>query len=307
MAQPILLLTGASGFLGRWIAKAAIEAGVAVHGVDMVAPENAPALTSYTRLMLPNESLRDLVAHTRPTLCVHCAGRASVALSAEEPTADYQAGPGVTFHLLEILRTTAPKCRLIFISSAAVYGNPTRLPVAETESPSPLSPYGFHKWQCEILCREYAEVFNLRTLSLRIFSAYGPGLRRQVLWDICRKIISGEPLALRGTGVESRDFIHTMDMAAAVMLVASRGNFTGEVYNLASGEEVSIRDLAVGISTHLGSNISPVFDGQRAVGDPLNWRADVSKLRDLGFLTRVALADGVKSYAHWAAAELRGV
>jgi nucleoside-diphosphate-sugar epimerase len=93
-------------------------------------------------------------------------------------------------------------------------------------------------------------VYGLATASVRIFSAYGPGLRRQVLWDICQKVITQKTLILQGTGQESRDFIHALDIAKAFRVIACDAPMQGEVYNLASGQEVTVRELATLVLKH---------------------------------------------------------
>jgi UDP-glucose 4-epimerase len=304
-----LLITGVSGFLGRYIAQHFSELGWAVIGIDNVAPENAPLplLSSYYSLKLPNTALNDLIRKHAPEVCIHCAGSASVGQSVTDPVRDFYASTVLTFEVLNALRLDAPKCRFILLSSAAVYGNPEALPIAENHPPAPISPYGFHKWQCEQLCREFAEVYGLQTAGLRIFSAYGPGLHRQVLWDICRKVIMQKSLTLQGTGKESRDFIHALDIARAIQIVSSKAPLRGEVYNLASGQEVTIKELAGMILNALDSTIPPLFDGVLPTGTPLNWRADISKLSSLGFAVSIPLQQGVKSFATWCRTELTGV
>ena len=121
---------------------------------------------------------------------------------------------------------------------------PCRCPVSETHKPAPLSPYGYHKLQCELLCEEFARLFALPTATARIFSAYGPGLRRQVVWDIFERVLTTGALVLHGTGAESRDFIHATDIARALVRLADMAPCQGEVYNVASGEEVTIAGLA---------------------------------------------------------------
>jgi UDP-glucose 4-epimerase len=117
--------------------------------------------------------------------------------------------------------------------------------------------------------QEFFQVYGLPTASVRIFSAYGLGLRRQVLWDICRKALSCEPLALMGTGKESRDFIHVGDIARALETVAMSAPMQGEVYNLASGREVTIMQLAEIILDTLGLDCQLQFDGMVPPRDTL--------------------------------------
>jgi UDP-glucose 4-epimerase len=304
-----VLITGVAGFIGRYVARHFSEQGWSVIGIDNSPPENAPLanLSAYHRMQLPDPIFNSLLKNNSPQVCIHCAGRASVGLSMTEPTADFHSNTVVTFELLNALRLNAPECRFIFLSSAAVYGNPELLPVSEKQFCAPLSPYGFHKLQSEQLCLEFTKVYDLPTASLRIFSAYGPGLRRQVLWDICQKAIAQSSLTLQGTGKESRDFIHALDIAKALNVVAESAPMQGEVYNLASGREVCIEELAHLILDALELGYPLQFDGVVPVGTPLNWQADVSKLHALGFTASVPLERGIKTFANWCRAELIGV
>lgn len=304
-----VLITGVAGFIGRYVARYFAAQGWDVIGIDGSAPENAPlsGLKAYHSLRLPSTELGEIISRYTLTLCIHCAGRAAVSLSMTEPAADFYANTVITFELLNALRLNAPDCRFIFLSSAAVYGNPYSLPIDENHPTVPLSPYGFHKLQSEQLCQEFSKIYDLPTASMRIFSAYGPGLRRQVLWDICQKAVLGEPVKLQGTGAESRDFVHALDIAHALMVVAISAPMGGEVYNLATGKEVKIVDLASLVLKAVDHQGKLDFDGAVPTGNPLNWRADISKLVSLGFTPSIDLEPGVKSFANWCKAELLGI
>lgn len=304
-----VLVIGVAGFIGRYIARYFSEQGWSVIGIDNSPPENAPLanLSNYYRLQLPNAELASILQEKSPDLCIHCAGRASVGQSITDPSADFHSGTVLTFEILNSLRLYSPDCRFIFLSSAAVYGNPESLPIKENQSLAPISPYGFHKRQSEQLCLEFTKVYNLKTAIVRIFSAYGPGLRRQVLWDICRKAITQDSLQLQGTGEESRDFIHALDIARALLVVAQAAPMEANIYNLGSGREVAIAQLANLILAALEYEHSPIFDGIVPSGTPYNWQADISKLKALGFATSVPLEKGVKTFANWCRAELVGV
>jgi UDP-glucose 4-epimerase len=301
-----VLITGAAGFLGRHTAKHFHDRGWSVAGVDSVTPENAPLadLSVYYNLHLPSSELDGLLKKHAPDLCVHCAGRASVGLSISDPLSDFQTGPVLTFGLLNALRIHAPECRFLLLSSAAVYGNPATLPVRETDAVAPISPYGFHKRLCEQLCQEFTTVYGMRTASLRIFSAYGTGLRRQVIWDICRKALTERKLLLQGTGRESRDFIYVSDIASALEIAAKAAPMRGETYNLATGREVTISDLAHMILKALAIKGAPEFDGIVPEGTPLNWCADISSLTALGFSPSIELEQGIWSFVTWCRLEM---
>ncbi len=304
-----VLITGVSGFLGRYIARHFHRQNYIVVGTDNSPPENAPTgnLSSYHRIRLPDAQFSELLTLSQPDILIHCAGRAAVALSVDDPHADFYSNAVVPFEVLDAVRKYAPHCRVIFLSSAAVYGNPTHLPIAEADQAAPVSPYGFHKLQSEQIATEFSSIYGLKTANLRIFSAYGPGLRRQVIWDICQKAILQNSLILQGTGEESRDFIHALDIAHAIDCVASRAEMKGESYNLATGEEITIRSLSELVLGALESDSTPEFNGIVPAGVPLNWRADISRLRSLGFVPTVAFDRGIKTFAYWCRAELLGV
>lgn len=301
-----VLITGVAGFLGRYVAREFARHGWRVAGVDDVPAENAQLSPGaiYRRMKLPHAGLAEMLRAEAPAACVHCAGRASVPLSMEDPAADFRDNTILTFELLDALRQHAPSCRFLLLSSAAVYGNPAQLPVTENQHVAPLSPYGFHKRQCELLCQEFSRIYGVPTLSVRIFSAYGPGLRRQVIWDICERILSTSSLQLRGTGRESRDFIHAADIARALHLLVEKAPAQGEIYNLATGREVTIAELAGLIGAMLDSRATPHFDGVSRPGDPLNWRAEIGRIRALGFEPTIPFEQGLRGVATWCAAEL---
>jgi len=303
-----VLVTGVSGFIGRYVAHYFFQQGWKVLGLDARTPENAPQqdLAGYYQITLPSNDLSSLLKQVQPRVCVHCAGRASVANSLANPLADFQAHVEMTFNVLNAMRLEAPRCRVIFLSSAAVYGDPESLPISEDQPLRPVSPYGFHKLMGEKLCAEFSEIYGVPTGIVRIFSAYGTGLRRQVIADLCYKSLTEPVLRLHGTGAESRDFINVRDVAHGIYLLAERAPCTAEAYNLASGKETTIQELAELVVACSGRNIAIEFDGQNPKGNPLNWQADMSRMSRLGFVPTIALNKGVKAYADWCRIEVLG-
>ncbi len=302
-ASGTVLVTGACGFLGRHIAAEMHNRGRHVIGVDMRPGHKKgvdPAGRSeWHNVELPSPALDVLLKCSLPYAVIHSAGSASVPASVKDPVADFAASANLCCRLLDSVRRNSPESKVLFLSSAAVYGNPARLPVDETAAASPISPYGFHKRICETLAEEFHTVYGLRTCCVRIFSAYGAGLEKQVLWDISQKALAGQTLSLLGTGDETRDFVHARDVACGVSLVVERAQFRAEVYNLATGVETRIRDLAQMLINALGRDAAIEFTGKMRAGDPARWRADISRISSLGFTPEVALTDGVKEYARW--------
>lgn len=297
-----ILVTGVAGFIGRHAARYLCNQGHEIVGIDIVSAENTSLndITKYHQLDLTDRhGVSLMISSTRPDVCIHAAGRASVPFSMTHPDIDFDSGPLATFNLLNAIRTHAPECRFIFLSSAAVYGNPVSLPVVESMACQPLSAYGYHKLVSENICSEFSNVYKIRTAVLRIFSAYGPGLRRQVVWDIANKMLQGGQILLHGTGLESRDFINVSDILQAIGLLIEQSDFRSDLYNLASGEETRIRDLAELVQNHLDITEEIIFDGENPEGNPLNWRADITRLKALGFIPAVSLELGVQTFLAW--------
>jgi UDP-glucose 4-epimerase len=300
-----VLIAGAAGFIGRIVSRYFSERGWNTIGIDSIPCENAPVmhLFEYHQIHLPHKSIEGILKENCPDVVINSSGRSSVPLSFHNPEADFMGNTVLTQYLLDACRTNSPESTFINISSAAVYGNPRRLPVGEDAEPAPISPYGFHKLVSELICREYSEIFSMRAASVRIFSAYGPGLRRQVLWDICQKALSSQHITLQGTGRESRDFIHAYDIARAFEVLAESAPMNGEVYNLGSGQETTISELSSLLLGFLDYKGELSFDGHVPKGAPLKWKADIEKISLLGFAPSIPLKQGAEAFALWCRSE----
>ena len=292
-----LLVTGAGGFLGRYLIKEANAQQLKVMGVDRI-PRPRELNCQWAECLLPSDPFESLVAETQPEVIIHAAGTASVQDSILHPLDDFKQNVFVFAHVLETVRGFAPSCRVILISSAAVYGNPQKMPVAESAATHPLSPYGYHKLLCELMGLQYAQVYGVKFAAARVFSAYGEGLRKQVLWDICQKILSGG-VDLSGTGDETRDFVHARDVAKGLFTLMAHARFDGGIYNLANGEQVKIRDLAALLSQAMNRSVEIKFSGVNRQGDPLNWQEDTHAIRELGFEPSIKFEEGARRYADW--------
>jgi len=287
----VSLVTGGHGFLGSYVQSALAQRG------EVVA-------AGRPDVAIPSADFDRMLQSVRPELVVHCAGPASVAASVADPGSDFEASVVVTSELLDRLCRLPRRPRVVFVSSAAVYGNPSFFPVDENATPGPVSPYGRHKLECEQLLRDFHEAHELPSVSLRVFSAYGEGLRRQILWDVCVQALSRGEVRLHGSGSETRDFVHAHDVARALTTVVDAARFEAEVYNVASGIETSIARLATLLVDALGVEARISFNGVSRPGDPTRWRADLGLIEALGFRPSVELDEGVHSYAGWASREL---
>lgn len=308
MSEPItrVLVTGVSGFIGKALAARFAERSHLVFGIGSC-DGAGESFTDFRALRLPDPSLGELVKTWRPDLVFHCAGSADPANSRRNPKGDFDASVPVVFEMLEALRNHSREARFVFLSSAAVYGQPASLPVAESARLAPLSPYGYHKILCETLCREYAELYGMRTTAARIFSAYGPGLKRQIVWDAIAKLHRGGEVAFFGTGGESRDFLHIDDLVDALFRIAGAEVDGFREWNVGSGVETTIADLVAEVASAMG--VAPgswTFAGVKDAGVPQQWRADIGELAKLGFIPSISLQSGLERTVAWALGKLNG-
>lgn len=300
-----VLITGASGFLGTYLAAACRTRKWDLIGIDPQPPVACDSWRRFARTSVAEVDFSALLEGTRISRCFHLAGSAAVSASVADPWADFGSHvPGVA-RLLDYLKSSQPDCHIVFYSSAAVYGQPESLPVSESQPARPISPYGAHKHLVEVLLSHYSRIYGLTASVLRIFSAYGKYQRRLLFWDLLCKWEAArrgglETIYALGSGEETRDFIHARDVAQAAVLVSSHP-VAGEtqIVNVASGREVTIREAALTLFTVAPFRAGVEFSGEVRQGDPLNWVADISRLSALGFRPAVSLADGLREYAEW--------
>jgi UDP-glucose 4-epimerase len=288
----VALVTGAGGFIGRHVCLELEGIGLRVERAGR--PE----------VEIPSADFDDVLERSRPEVVVHCAGPASVMTSLSDPVGDLEGSALVLANVLDRIARLPRPPHLALVSSAAVYGDPLDRPVAEDAPLAPVSPYGFNRQITEVLIDEFRKIFCVPVTVLRVFSAYGEGLRRQLLWDVCRMVVCDSAVVLSGTGVESRDFLHVTDVARAVSLIIANPQTVNQTYNVAAGVETPIVDVASWITDEIGPDVPIGFSGTRRPGDPIQWSADVSKIRALGFRPSVEVEAGTRSYARWARAEL---
>lgn len=234
-------------------------------------------------------------------VCINASGSAHVGFSFENPAIDYELNTLNVQKILVALHKYNPNCRFINFSSAAVYGNPQKLPISENAATQPMSPYGFHKLQSEYLLTEYHKFFGLKTCSLRVFSAYGERLQKQLFWDLYQKAKKSQntTIDIFGTGTETRDFIYIADLVKCVDLIMENAKFEGETINVASGVETTIQEAVTTFFTLLNPKINFSFSGKTKIGDPNNWCADIVLLQKMEFTSTTNIVEGLTNYVKW--------
>jgi UDP-glucose 4-epimerase len=291
-----LLVTGANGFIGATIARTWRAADRDV--VGFVRP-NALGNRSDSGMRLHVAPLTvDAVAETmarfQPSAIFHAAGSASVEASLRRPVEDFADSVG-TFHaVLEATRRSGYRPRIIFPSSAAVYGEPETLPIPETAPIRPISPYGHHKAMAELLAREYALCFDVPVLIVRLFSVFGAHQKRLLVRELFEQFQRENVVTIQGTGNETRDFLHEDDVGAAVLAMLPRITETHAVVNVATGHATRVRDIAEMMRGLLGSSKDIRCENRERPGNPLMWAADTRKLKDIAPALTLGSADDLE-------------
>lgn len=301
----IAWITGARGFVGRHLARHLAQRGDAVGGIghgtwpSLETSEWGVRHWINGEIDAPNlESLRRLSGE--PDVVYHLAGGSSVGASIDNPLEDFARTVSSTARLLDWLRIAAPTALVVAVSSAAVYGAGHDGPIPRGSAPHPYSPYGHHKLMMEQLCRSYGETFGLRSTVVRLFSVYGPWLRKQLLWDLCSRLAAGEsPLRLGGSGDEMRDWTMADDVARLLACAATLPGDPGDVLDGGSGVGTSVRQIATHVVGAWGLDTPIVFSGVGRPGDPFSLVADAAPLARLGFRWSVPVAQGVEHYVRW--------
>ena len=252
-------------------------------------------------------SIKESLHSIKPDIILHCAGSADVHKSVEDPHIDYVGNVGLTHNLLfAIHELNMHSIRIIFLSSAAVYGNPISLPVSEDAVINPLSPYALHKYMAEQICEYFVKNYKMSIKVMRIFSAYGEGLRKQIFWDLYSKYQKYGRIKVIGTGEECRDYIYINDVINAIKIL-TKCDEKEIYYNIANGNAIKIRDAVYSFVDSLGVSREIVeFDRQVRNEDPLVWQADITRIKELGYRPSIGLSEGLEKYTNWLKIEEKG-
>lgn len=283
------VVTGAAGFIGQVLVRDLLERGEDVLAIDR---HECRQPTSSLRLDLSQPGV--LTGRVRDGATIfHLAASADVAASVREPRHDLTNTFAPLFEVLETARHQ--RCQVVFPSTASVFDTSQPLPLAETAAKRPTSPYGAAKLAGEAYCAAYFRSYGADARVARLFSVYGPGMRRLAIHDLIGKVRRNPAeIELLGDGTQVRDYLYVDDAVRGLVAVAMAGS-PGEDYNVASGEPVRLIDLAREIATQMGHPaIRIVPTGKSFPGDTPKWYGDVTKVRALGFTPQVTLSDGLR-------------
>lgn len=295
-----VLVTGAYGFVGRHVTRALAARGYHVTGIGHGAWDRKEwRAWGIDTWHLADITIESLVTYGGdPEIIFHCAGSGSVAFSIKNPYQDFHRTVSTTHAVLEYIRTARPSAALVLPSSAGVYGAAQSMPI-EVDSPlNPVSPYGVHKKIAEELCLCYGRHYGVRAAIVRLFSIYGIGLRKQLLWDACVKL-SAQESVFAGTGLETRDWLHIEDAAALMVHAAKHVGTSCPIANGGAGEATTIATIIGVIAEELGGLGPPQFSGVSRLGDPTHYQANIDQARAWGWEPKRSWNLEVKDYARW--------
>ena len=319
-----VLVTGAAGFIGSFVAArlarmgltvaacdnfndyypvhlkhARVQALLAPHGVDCEVVELADAL-----------QVSRLFERVRPACVVHLAAQAGVRYSIEHPAAYVQSNLVAFANVLEACRQCKPR-HLVYASSSSVYGASRNAPFRETDrTDEPVSFYGATKKANEVLAHSYSHLFGLAATGLRFFTVYGPwGRPDMAYFSFAQKMLKGEPIPVFAEGALERDFTYIDDIVEAVVRVLAKPPVaarvaTGEVaphsvFNIGNHQPVRVLDFIATLEEAVGVKAKIQFLPMQPGDVPLTY-ADTSKLQEwIGFAPATPLRDGLGRFQEW--------
>lgn len=297
-----ILVTGGAGFIGSHLVDALCKENEDVvilddfstgkiNNISHVKNRIKKARGSVLNVKLIKRAMRDV------EIVFHNAAVVGVVRAYRDPLRTLEVNLKGTTNMLEIARMSDVE-RFIFASSSEVYGETSELPIKEDRPLSPISAYGVAKLAGEVYCNAYFKKYGLKTTILRYFNVYGP---RQdvtagswVIPNFALRVLGNQPPVICGNGNQTRDFTHIKDAANGTLLAAKKRNAVGETFNLGTGREVKIRELAHLFIKIAGEKLTPIYSKPRPF--EISRRcADITKAKKvLGYYPRIGLEEGIK-------------
>jgi UDP-glucose 4-epimerase len=304
------LITGIAGFIGSSLAKALVERGAEVRGVDNYLTGKAANLAGfYDQIDFREVDLRD--ASAIRTACegidyiLHIGALPSVPLSVAHPEPSHRCNVEGTFHVLEGARAAGVK-RIVYAASSSAYGNQPVLPSKESMRPMPISPYAVQKLVGEYYMSSYWQVYGLETVSLRYFNVFGPRQGADspysgVLAKFIQQMLEGTRPTIYGTGDQGRDFTYIDNIISANLLAcaAPAEKVAGRVFNTACGGQYTLKQIYQLLAKLTGFERPPLYAKSRT-GDILHSQADISAAAEaFGYRPLVGVEEGLQRTVEW--------
>lgn len=295
-----VLVTGGAGFIGHHVALHLSSKGYDIKVLDYLERASPTGISRLKDNGIPViiRDVRSFQDYSNFDIVVHAAALVNVEESVQNPLEYYDVNSMGTARVgYECSKRKIP---LIYLSSAAVYGDPDKIPVSENDPVDPSSPYGLSKLMGEQVLGNYSKIYGLKHVSLRLFNVYGPGQNPSYAGVVSRfiaNIVEGGSLEIYGDGTQTRDFIHVEDVAKVVEEFISKNIFDNRVYNVGTGIGTRIIDLAKLVMRITGRSVNIVFKPAR-IGEVRHSVADVSRLRERIVFNPISLEEGISKLLH---------
>jgi UDP-glucose 4-epimerase len=251
------LVVGGAGFIGSQIAADLVKLGANVTVIDSLFADYGGNLKNLESVRSEIEFIKEDIRNTdklavilkNKDILVNMAGQTSHVDSMNNPEQDLEINVTAQLGILQLCKQIVPDIRIVFASTRQIYGKPEYLPVDEKHPINPVDINGVHKIAGEYYHQLYNKVYGIRSTSLRLTNTIGPGMRikdaRQTFLGIwLRKVIEGQPFHVFGDGLQRRDFNSAEDVSRAVLMALTNPVAIGKIYNLGSGDVISLKDLA---------------------------------------------------------------
>lgn len=298
------LVTGGAGFIGSHIATRLVELGHEVVVLDNFFTgkrENLAGIAKDVRLV--EGDVRDLPTVEQVAagcqLVYHEAAIVSVPFSVERPQESHDVNIQGTLNVLQASRKAGAK-RVVFASSAAIYGEEPTLPKSEAMRPEPMSPYGVEKITGEHYLATWSKLFGVESVALRYFNVFGPrqdpkSAYSGVISIFTDRILAGKGLTFFGDGAQTRDFVYVGNVIDANILAGTRDGVSGRAFNVACGKATTLLELASMIERAAGEPPVERSFAEARAGDIKDSVADISRARaELGYAPAVDVAEGLQ-------------
>ena len=304
------LITGIAGFIGSALARALVQRGEEVRGVDNFLTGNRANLAGieaqidFRELDLRNAAGMRLACEGVDYI-LHIGALPSVPLSVEKPGPSHACNVEGTFHVLEGARAAAVK-RVLYAASSSAYGDQPVLPSKESMRPMPISPYAVQKLTGEYYMSSYWQVYGLETVSLRYYNVFGPRQGANspysgVLAKFILQMLEGRQPTIYGSGEQGRDFTYIDNVVSANLLAcaAPASTVAGKVFNVACGGQHTLKEIYRILAKLTGFELPPLY-GPARTGDILNSQADITAATEaFGYRPLVDLKAGLEQTVDW--------
>jgi len=294
------LITGAAGFLGSALSNMLVREGHLVRALDDLSTGDPQALSAGVHFTRGDVNDRPkLWTLLQEVDCVyHLAARVSVPESVLYPREYNAVNVGGTVSLMEAMRDVGVR-RVVLVSSGAIYGDQGEQPLLESMQPNPRSPYAVSKLAAEYYVNTIGDLWNIETVSLRVFNAYGPGQHLPashppVVPNFLRQAMHNGSLVVHGDGSQTRDYVYVDDVVSALVAASTAPNLDGAVINVGSGVETSVRELVRTVQDVTGSKVEVIYNPKTSAGVS-RMRADLKlAAQKLNYRPSVSLDEGLR-------------